>query len=94
MARAYQDFLSDRDALALDLIDLERRDEDLELDRLASDLALEETLARYQRGLADDQELARARWTIEETKYEERLLALDGLIAEVQLRDLTSAREE
>jgi hypothetical protein len=93
MEQAYLDYMDDRDSLALEIMDLERWEGDLELDRVTAELALEETLARYQSGLADDEELVRAQWETEAIDYDDRLLALDRLISQVQLRGLTTDDE-
>jgi hypothetical protein len=59
-----------------------------------AELALGETAGRHRDGLADDQELAEARWAVDKVACDEKLLAVDRLLARVDLEALTMRSEE
>jgi hypothetical protein len=94
MDKAYQDYLEDRDALGIEILELDHRSTELNLDTEEASAWAAETRARHASGLADDDELEDARWGLEETTYQRRLLAIDRLITETEIRDLVAGRME
>ena len=94
IATAERSYLESRAALEGQILDLRLQAEDLALSRSVAERALAETEAKYGHGLADEQELAEARWALEKVGHDERLLAVDRLLAAIELQGLTTRDKE
>ncbi len=94
IAAAERSWLQTRAELESRILDLRLQAEDLALSRSVAELALAETVTRHASGLADDQELAEARWALERVGCDEKLLAVDRLLARVELEALTARSKE
>lgn len=94
IAAAERGFLEARAELESRILELRLQAEDLALSRSVAELALAEAAARHNGGLADDQELAEARWALDKVGFDELLLAVDRLLARVDLEALTTQGKE